>query len=190
MEMQAAEIQAREPLRKGDGFRQHGVVDAELVFGESRGDVGVGVGSHVGVDAYADGSAAAGGKRQFADHHHLGGGFHVEAAYPGVEAELNLVVPLANACEHDGFRPETGCKCGADLPSADAVRPQAGIGDDAQDVRVGISLHGVVDLPRGTVGNLPFHLFDGLLQQGGVVEVERSPSVLEQSERIIPLNHC
>ncbi len=98
-------------------------VDAELVLAEAGGDVGVGFGEDVGVDAegeasdFAEGFSAGGEKVEF------GFGFDVEEEDVGTESGVNLPKLFADAGEDDFFE-------GGSMSFADALELAAG--DDVE----------------------------------------------------------
>ena len=73
--------------------------DAKLVFGQPRGDVGMGVGTHVGVQAEGHAGRLALLLCQLVDDFQLGNTLNVEAEDVVVKSEVDFPVALAYAGE-------------------------------------------------------------------------------------------
>ena len=153
--------------------------NAELVFGESCGDVGMRVSAHVGVDAESHVGCLPFGCRQLVDNLKLGKALHIEAENVVVETEVYLPVALAHSGIDDARGIEPCLHGSLYLSSADAIHSETCLAYDAQQGRVGVCLHGIVD-HEVLVASCLF--VDGAqrgAQQISVVVVEWSPYVLE-----------
>ena len=98
-------------------------VDAELVLAEAGGDVGVGFGEDVGVDAEGEAGDFAEGFGAGGEEMELGFGLYVEEEDVGVEGGVDLPDLLADAGEDDFFE-------GGFVGFADALEFAAG--DDVE----------------------------------------------------------
>ena len=147
--------------------------DAELVLGESRRDVGMRVGTYIGVDAQADASHLIFRGRQLVDYLEFGNALDVEAEDVGIEAEVDFPVTLAHAGIDYLRCGEAGAEGSTYLTSADAVGSQPRMADDGQHLRVGVCLHGVVDVEPLVASALVVDGGERLAEQGRVVVVER-----------------
>ena len=177
VEVQTDELHVRQFAAAADDALHVLHVDAELVFRESRLDVGVRVGAHIGVDAQADGGGAAELRSQLVDDLQLGDALHVEAEDALLQSEAYFPVALAHAGVDDALGGESGFECGADFAAAHAVGTQSGLSDLLQYHGIGIGLHGVVHVH--VVVKLVADDPKRLGQQLGVVVVEGRPQPLE-----------
>ena len=90
---------------KADVLHGQGLIDgvehivhgyAKLVLGKARGDVGMRVGTYVGIDAKAHIGHHALLRSQLVDHLQLGYALHVEAEDVVVEPKVNLPIALTH----------------------------------------------------------------------------------------------
>jgi hypothetical protein len=97
VEIDAGDFQTRQ--RGCVPVGRHGVLvrDAELVALQPGGDVGVGAGVHIRVDAQAHACGAAGGQGHLGQHVELGLAFHVEAQHAGFQRAVHVGTALAHA---------------------------------------------------------------------------------------------
>ena len=119
--------------------------DAELVLGLAGGDLLVGPGVDIRVDAQRDGGHLAqrhgAGRKQF----ELRLGFDVEAQYAGPQGEVDLASRLADPGKQDLGGGNTGGERTAQLAFRDHVGAGAKPRQRAQHGLVGVSLHGIAD---------------------------------------------
>ena len=113
------------------------VVDAELVAPPAGGDLVVGLGIDVRVDAERDRRAGAGGAGGRVESLKLGRGLDVELPDPGCEREVHLVPRLARPGEHQAIRRDAGPECAPQLAARDDVGAGAEPGEGA-DHREGV----------------------------------------------------
>ena len=115
-----------------DGF-DFGDVDAEFVVAEAGGDVGVGGGVDVWVDAEGDagGFVVAGGDG--ADELEFGFAFAVEGVDAGGEGVFDLVTGFADAGEDDFGGVAAGLEDAEEFAAGDDVKAGTGIGEEAED---------------------------------------------------------
>lgn len=121
-------------------------VDAELVFREAGGDVGVGLGEDVGVDAEGEAGAAVEGLGALGEEIELLLGLDVELEDVGLKGVVDLPRLLAYAGEDDFF--EGGLVGAADaleLAAGDDVEAGALAAEEAKDGKRGVGLDGVAD---------------------------------------------
>ena len=147
------------------------------------------MGADVGIHPETDGRDLAHLRGDLLDHQQFRGGFHVEPADPQFQGVHDFIVALAHAGIHDGGGSEPGLIGHPDLAAAHAVGPETRRGDPAEDLRVGIGLDRVVDLPQGAVSDCTADRIQRPLQQGQVVEVERCLPSRELPYREIALHH-
>ena len=121
--------------------------DAELILGQSGGDVGVGVGTYVGVQSEGHAGHLALGGSQLVDDLELGDALDVEAEDVAVEPDVDFPVGLADAGEDNLRAREASLDAGLNLAAADAVGTQACLTDDGEQAWVDVGLDGVVDVP-------------------------------------------
>ena len=149
----AADMQ-RQPHRPdarqagGAGVQLHrlGIGDAELVLGAPGGDLGVGAGIHVRIDAqrHAGDAPHAGGDGR--EHLQLLGALHVDLGDVLGQRQPQFAHGLADAGEHDVFGRDACVAGAAQFALADHVRPGAAGGEQAQHGQVVVGLHRVMDL--------------------------------------------
>jgi len=138
-----------EPLRLGRAAVESasgGDVDAELVGGEAGGDVGVGLGEDVGVDAEGEAGGAAEEFGAGGEEIEFGGGFDVEEKDSGFEGGVNLGDLLADTGE-DGFgngRPGDFEDAG-EFAAGDDVETGAVLSEELEQGERGVGLDGVAD---------------------------------------------
>ena len=153
--------------------------DAELVFGQPRGDVGMGVGPDVGVDAEGHAGRGALAGRQFVDDFQFGNALHVEAEDVLVQREVDFPVALAHACKHRLRRRESGPQGGLYFAAAHAVGTQPGLAYHVEHLGVGVGLHGIVYHKPVVACGLVVDTLERASQQLRVIVVEGGSCVPE-----------
>ena len=124
---------------------------AKLVFVQSRGDFGVGVGIHVGIDAESHTCRLPHLSGNGVDVFQFRQTLHIEAGDAYFEGEPYLPISFAHTGKHNLVGREALGKSSAHFAAAHAVGPEPGLGDGAQDGRRGTSLDGIVDVAVGEV---------------------------------------
>ncbi len=148
-------------------------VDAELVLAETGGDVGVGFGEDVGVDAEGEAgdfvaSFGAGGEEM-----ELGFGLYVEEEDVGVEGGVDLPLLFAYAGEDYFFEGGlVGFADALELATGDDVEACSLFGEEAKDGEGGVSFDGVAD-GVGAVGEGLVEELEAVGDLFGGVDVER-----------------
>ena len=79
------------------GFERVGVGDAEFVGFQSCGDVGMGFGIDIGVDAQGDGRGFTQTRGNFLNTVDFGNAFHIEAFHACIQRELDFRLAFAHA---------------------------------------------------------------------------------------------
>ena len=176
--MQAAQVQVGQLERTVDSGGQHLDVDAKLVLGSAGGDVAVGVGVDVGVDAYGHMGRFASPAGQLVDDLELGHRLNIEAEDVVIEPQVDLPVGLAHARIHHLARVEASCKRGLDFAAAHQVDAQAIFHDFFQNHGVAVGLDGIVHIV-GVALDLAVDFVECLAEQAHVVVVERRGPLLE-----------
>ena len=143
MIVQADKLNGRQALCLADYIFQYGIMDAELVFRRTGGDILMRMGRHVGIHAEADGGHLSAGCCQPRQHMELGGRFHIESAYAGIQAQLDFPIGLSYTGVEDGLAGLQGC---LHLSAAHTVCSEAEAGDVIQDNGIVVGLHGIVHL--------------------------------------------
>ena len=171
------EVKAREAhvlhCRSGlDGALHVAHGDAELVLGQPGCYLGMGVGTHVGVDAEAHLSHFSLGCGKLVDYFQLGCAFHVEAEDVLVETEVYLPVALAHTGIDNLRGGKTGFDAGLYLAAAHAVGTQPGLADDVEYLRIGIGLYCVVHFKALIAASLSANGVEGGPEQSSIVVVE------------------
>ena len=119
---------------------------AELVLRKSSGDVGVCVGTDIGVHTKRNTCCFALGGSQLVDDFKLSYAFHVEAEDVCVESEIYFPVALADSCVHNLVGRETCIERCLYLAAAYTVGAETSMAYELEHFRVDIGLHGVVNL--------------------------------------------
>ena len=132
----------RRRLRIQPGRIRH--ADAELVVRPAGGDLGVGAGIHVRVDAqrHVHHAPGAGGHGRY--HRQLRRALDVDLRDAGLRGQQQLRRRLAHAGEHDAAGRHPRLHRPAQLPAAHHVRPGPAIRHEAQHGKVVVRLHRVV----------------------------------------------
>ena len=141
----AVDLQVGQGGRLTIGCQRLTVRDAELVFLQPGGNVGVRGGVHVRVDAQRHGGTLAHLAGNLVDALQLGQRLHVEAGDVGCQGLADLVARLAHAREHDLARVAAGCDDPRQLAARHHVEAGPQLGKQSQDGQVGIGLHGKAD---------------------------------------------
>ena len=131
--------------------------DAELVFRQSGGDVGMGVCAHIGIDAEADTCHAVHPCGNLVDDLEFGHAFHIEITYAGAQSQLNFPIAFSHSGIDDAVSGKAGIEAGLDFASTHAVGAQSGFLYETKHIGVDFFLYGV----------------NRILQQTGVVVVKR-----------------
>ena len=150
---------------------------------QSRGDVFVGVGIHVRIDAQLHRRRHAGLPGKLIDAFQLGQRLHVEGRDAGGKGLPDFAVGLADAVEKHLAGGETVAQGELHFVAADAFRPEAGGGDGLHEPRLGIGLQRIVDVYAVALRLGGRHM-ERATQQRHVIPVERG---FERGKRrIIP----
>ncbi|CCY01646.1 unknown [Prevotella sp. CAG:924] len=104
------------------------------------------MGSHVGIDSEANVCCLAFCRSQLIDDFQLGHALHIETENIGIQSEIDFPISLADSGKHYFRSGEASLQSCFDLASADTIRTKPGVGNDAQHLRVGIGLNGIVYL--------------------------------------------
>ena len=147
--------------------------DTELVLGQSRGDVCVGVCIDVGVDAEAHARAYIKRGGKFVDDIQFRRAFHVEHGDAGLQGDADFPVCLSDAREDNLRSGKTGVQGRFNLAAAHAVGTQPGGCNLAQDVGVAVGLDGVVYVVVAVSFCLAADGVEGLGQQPCVINITR-----------------
>ncbi len=118
--------------------------DAELVALQAGGDVRVGLGIHVRVDAQRHRRGLAQRAGHLVEPVQLGDRFDVEAGDTGFERQAHLVGGLAHPREHHVGGLASGGQHAPQFPARDDVEAGAQLREDLQHRQVGVGLHGVL----------------------------------------------
>ena len=135
--------QARQRRRVAVGGQRFVVGDAELVALQSGGDVRVGAGVDIGVDAQAHGRDAAQGPGFFVECVELAQAFDVETAHAGHQGLAHVGAGFAHARKHDLRRVAAGCQHAGQFTAGHDVEAAAGLGKSLQHGQRGVGLHGI-----------------------------------------------
>jgi len=151
-------------------------VDAELVFALAGGDVGMGFGEDVWVDAEGEAGGLAETSRAGGKEMKLGLGFDVEEEDVGVEGGVDLPYLFADSGEDDFFeRGSVGPADAFEFAAGDNVEACSLLCQEAEDGEGGVGFDGVADGVRAGVGAMREGVFEELKALGdlfGGVDVE------------------
>ena len=133
---------------QGVGFQGLAPGQAELVFLQSRGNVQMGLGVHIRVDAQAD----PGHLVHFPDHgvdaFELLGGFHIEHEDARQQSLLDFPGFFAHAGINYLFGRHSGAQGAEQFPAGDDIRARSFPGQDAQQAQIGVGLDRVAGQMR------------------------------------------
>ena len=145
MHVDAGEAHAWKPRAVGVDLAGPQPGNAELVLGLAGGDLVVGPGVDIRIDADGDVDGPSLGGGNFGDAFDLGFGFGVEAVDAGIDREGDLAGRLADPGKDDPLRRAAGGESAAKLAFGNHVATRS-LGDQSADHRlVGVRLHGVAD---------------------------------------------
>ena len=148
-------------------------VDAELVLAEAGGDVGMGFGEDVGVDAEGEAGALAEGFGAGSEEVEFGLGFDVEEEDVGAESGVHFPGLFAYSGEDYFFEGRrVGFADALEFAAGDDVKACALFGEESQDGKGRVGFDSVAD----GVGALPEGLVEELEAMGDLicrVDVER-----------------
>ena len=173
MEMQPNQFDVGHAEAFGEDVFEVVEIDAELVFFDARGDVVVGVGVHVGIDAEGDAGFGAHAGSDFVDDADFGERLAVETENAVPEGEGDFGVGLAYAGIYNVGGGETAFEGAGDFVAAHTVGSQPAVADVAEEDGVGVGFHGVVDAVAVGEGCL-LEGVEGEIQQVCVVIIIRS----------------
>ena len=144
MEVESDELYILQLLGFGDDCQHIVHIDAELVLCQTRGNVGVGMGTDIGIQTEGDAGHLSLSGCQLIDNLEFWDALYIEAEDIVVDTQIDLPVALSHAGKDNlGYR-EAGLDRCLDLTSTDAICSEACLTDDAQYFRIGISLDGIV----------------------------------------------
>ncbi len=122
--------------------------DAELVLAEAGGDVGMGGGVHIRVDANRKAGFDAAPRRHGVEQRQLGFGFAVETVNAVAERVLDFRGGLAHARKHDSRRVSAGGQHARQLAARNDVETGSGFGQQRQHPERRIRLYRVANRVR------------------------------------------
>ncbi len=181
--MQANEVHVRHPGGKLNGGQHVLEGYAELVLVKSRGDFLVRMRVHIGIHAERNPCTHAGLGGKGIYHFKLGEAFHVETVNAGFKRKLYLAVALPYSGENDVAAFESARQRSLYLSTGDAVCAQSVGGNELEQARVGVCLHGVVHVEVGVCGRASLYGVKGFAKETEVVVVERCLCCLEAFDR-------
>ena len=143
------EVQTHElDVLKFLGLANHGYHiahgDAELILGQTRGDVGMRMSTHIGVQTEGHTGHLALLDCEFVDHLEFGYALNVEAEDVVVKSEIDFPIALAHTSVDNLIRGDSGFYRSLNLTATYAVGSKTGLADDAKYTRVGISLYSIM----------------------------------------------
>ena len=144
VEVQTYELDVRQLLSLANhGYHiAHG--DTKLIFSQTSGDVGMGVGSNVRIQAERYACHFALGCCEFVDYLEFGDAFYVEAENVVIEAKIDFPIALAYTCINNLVVGEACLERSFNLAATNAISSKTCLADDAEHTRVGVGLDGVV----------------------------------------------
>ena len=128
------------------------VGDAELVLLEAGGNIGVGLGIHIGIDPQAQGGLLAQAHGDGVEAVQLGHGLDVEAADAHFQGPGHFRFGLADAGEDHLAGLGAGRQDPFQFAAGNDVETGAKAGEEAENAQVGVGLDGVADQAAGTGG--------------------------------------
>ena len=120
-------------------------LDAELVLLEPRGDVGVGAGVHVGIDAQRHRRDSMQPFRLASDALQFCGAFDVEAADAQLQAQVDFGLGLAHPGKHHGLRKRPGRDDALQFAAGHDVEARTEFIHQAQYAEVRVGLDRIAD---------------------------------------------
>ena len=151
--------------------------DAEFVVAQAGGDVGVGLGIDVGVDAQRDRRDVAADGGDGFDAVDFGQALDVEAFDAGFEGVADFVAAFADAGKHGFGRVAAGGNHARQLAAGNDVEAAAQFGKMAQDAEVAVGFDGVADQRVKTGEGLAVALV-GAGEFVGVINIKRGAEAL------------
>ena len=121
-------------------------VYAELVLGQSCGNVGVGVGSDIGVYTECNACLHVHTCGYPGDDFQFGNALDVETTDAGIKCHFDFPVTLADSCKDDAVCRKACIECCLNLPAADTVGSKSCSGNTRQNGWLGTCLDGIVQL--------------------------------------------
>ena len=106
------------------------------------------------------------------NHLKFGSTLHVEAEDVFVYAQLYFPIALSNSCIYNLLCRKTSIEGSLYLPSTHAIHAEACLANDAQHLRIGIRLNGIMHAETIILAGLASYLRQRVTQQFGVVVVE------------------
>ena len=146
--------------------------NAELVLGLAGGNLVMGLGVDVGIDAYRDVRDAAFAGGDLRQQIEFGFGFDIDAENAFVDRQRQFARRLAQTGEHDLVRRNAGGARALQLAFRHHIRAGAELGQRLDDGLVGIRLHGVAN-QRIDIGESAGEHFVVPLQRRGRIAIER-----------------
>ena len=151
--------------------------NAELVLVESRGNLLVGVGIDVGIDAKGHRGHLAHLKGDGVDYIKFLYTFDIEGCDAALKGCTDFPVALAYSSKDDIRRPETLFYGTGNFAPAHAISTKTGGRNPAEDGGSGAGLDSIVDVERRGVGYGATDGLEGAGKQGRIVMIEWGPKV-------------
>ena len=145
VEVQTYELDVRQFLSLANhGYHiAHG--DTKLVLSQTRGDVGMGVGTNIRIQTERYASHFSFGCCEFVDNLEFGDAFYVEAENVVIEAKIDFPIALAYTCINNLIIGEARLERSFDLAATHAIGSKTCLADDAEHTGVGVGLDGIVN---------------------------------------------
>ena len=153
--------------------------NTKLVVLQAGGDVGVGFGVNIGVDANADGRHPTQFQRHGVDDFKLGRALDVEAQNPCFQGAGNFSPGFAHTRKNHVLSQSARCQDPVQLTLRDHIKTTTGPSKELQNSQVGVGLHGVVHA-RTTTGKTELVALQGLEHGALGVSKEGCAQLLDQ----------
>ncbi len=127
--------------------------DAELALFQSRGDIAMGTGVHVGIDPQGNRRTLAHVGGNVRDTPEFGRGFHIEAEDSGVEGGADFDAGLADAGKNDFAGIAARTQHPLQLTARDNIEARAHLRKNPQDAEIAVGLDRITDLGIVTEGS-------------------------------------
>lgn len=177
MEMETDKTYALHRLRPADGGEHLLCGNAELVLVKPSGNLFVGVGIDVGIDAKGHRGHLAHLKGDGVDYIKFLYTFDIESCDAALKGCTDFPVALAYSSKDDIRRPETLFYGTDNFAPAHAISTKTGGRNPAEDGGSGAGLDSIVDVERRGVGYGATDGLEGAGKQGRIVMIEWGPKV-------------